>query len=683
MTPTKQVSPAIRILRGERDASARATHLEAATRKFLVTTNERKQMSTKTNFKRIALVAVAALGLGVLSSVPSQAAISGFTVTVTQDGTSSFALSDSTTAAKINISGIMDTNDSYTIQVVQTSVPAGSATTKLYAYNLDSSTPTMAMAAATNRTHVDTAVATTSAQAAGAAGGDNKNRLGLAGVNLDGTMAYVNDSSAVVVASNPNWVRVTAKNAAATNYSQNFGFQLDSAVARTAGTYTYQVIVKAYQLNPGDVAFSTKAPDQTISKTINIVVAAAASASTTPTATYGFAFISNTSTTRNDGIATRADSALSVVATAGSASVGYIYVGNRNASNISDVAKDSLTATVTGVGTVCVSGGATCGTNITVAATGDYEFELRPNGVGGVSTIMVTAKLTGASYIKTINYYAKAANTITATVAAPLLKLSSNAKAVRGVAVDASGLQWSGQAYIVASSAADAAIAGSVTPVACTWSSADARHDCDVTALAVGTAKLKIIDAATVALATATSNEITVTVTNAKIASVKLSFDKATYAPNERARIYVTPLDAAGKEMQAADYTNVFTSTGITVNGAVSYTGTSTNDASFSGAATFTTASIASSTSGAKPGSYLITVYMPSAGGVVSLSATGGSGLAIANQNVAVTASATVTDSGAAALAAVTALATTVASLKTLITTLTNLVLKIQKKVKA
>lgn len=42
MTPDKQVSPVIRISRGERDASARATHLEAATRKFLVATNERK-----------------------------------------------------------------------------------------------------------------------------------------------------------------------------------------------------------------------------------------------------------------------------------------------------------------------------------------------------------------------------------------------------------------------------------------------------------------------------------------------------------------------------------------------------------------------------------------------------------------------------------------------------------------
>ena len=34
-------------------------------------------MSTTTNFKRIALVAVAALGMGVLSSAPSQAAFSG------------------------------------------------------------------------------------------------------------------------------------------------------------------------------------------------------------------------------------------------------------------------------------------------------------------------------------------------------------------------------------------------------------------------------------------------------------------------------------------------------------------------------------------------------------------------------------------------------------------------------
>jgi hypothetical protein len=57
--------------------------------------------------------------------------------------------------------------------------------------------------------------------------------------------------------------------------------------------------------------------------------------------------------------------------------------------------------------------------------------------------------------------------------------------------------------------------------------------------------------------------------------------------------------------------------------------------------------------------------------------------LAAAIRGTEITATVNVTDSGSAALAAVTALASTVASLRTLIVTLTNLVLKIQKKVKA
>ena len=89
MAPKKQVSPAIRILRGERDASARATHLEAANGKFLLTTNERKQMSSKTNFKRIALVAVAAVVESdfALVDVPVTIASVGSVKNVACDGT--------------------------------------------------------------------------------------------------------------------------------------------------------------------------------------------------------------------------------------------------------------------------------------------------------------------------------------------------------------------------------------------------------------------------------------------------------------------------------------------------------------------------------------------------------------------------------------------------------------------
>jgi hypothetical protein len=60
-------------------------------------------MSTKTNFKRIALVAVASLGLGVLSSVPSQAVnSSGITISATT-GTATTILADSTTAGSVTV----------------------------------------------------------------------------------------------------------------------------------------------------------------------------------------------------------------------------------------------------------------------------------------------------------------------------------------------------------------------------------------------------------------------------------------------------------------------------------------------------------------------------------------------------------------------------------------------------
>jgi hypothetical protein len=64
-------------IRGSKDLRARS-------RKFLNLTNERKKMSTKTNFKRIALVAVTALGFGVLTSIaPANAANVAYTAGTT------------------------------------------------------------------------------------------------------------------------------------------------------------------------------------------------------------------------------------------------------------------------------------------------------------------------------------------------------------------------------------------------------------------------------------------------------------------------------------------------------------------------------------------------------------------------------------------------------------------------
>jgi len=66
----------VRIHGGECGAVARALHHEAKSlslpaveKNVFITTNERKQMSTKTNFKRLALVVVSALGLGLFGTV--------------------------------------------------------------------------------------------------------------------------------------------------------------------------------------------------------------------------------------------------------------------------------------------------------------------------------------------------------------------------------------------------------------------------------------------------------------------------------------------------------------------------------------------------------------------------------------------------------------------------------------
>jgi hypothetical protein len=110
----------------------RALFGQAKTRKFLILTNERKKMSTKTTFKRIALVAVAAMSTGVLTSVaPASAANdAGFTTTslnITRYTSPAVAGS----AVEFNLGGVFATNagiddtESTDFTGALTSFPAG------------------------------------------------------------------------------------------------------------------------------------------------------------------------------------------------------------------------------------------------------------------------------------------------------------------------------------------------------------------------------------------------------------------------------------------------------------------------------------------------------------------------------------------------------------------------------
>ena len=621
-------------------------------------------MSTKTNFKRVALVAVAALGLSVLSSVPAKA-VGNLSVTVT-NGTFVAGLADSTNAATIAITATLeDTRDTITVSAVangtlgdSVSVTTAGARIARMIY-LDTSTAARSMVG-----KIDTNTAT--------GAGSFKTPSDVTGSKLDSvTINAMGNATATNSA-----ISYTIDAATVGNVGATFGIQVDSVASTIiAGTYSFTVFVKQY----------TEGVEQpvTTSYTVSLVSAAAADVSNTATATYGFGFISGSTTTIGSGASTTADAVLSKLATAGTTRA-YLYVGVRNAANGAGTADESLTATVTGVGLVCLSDGTTCGKSLGPISTtaGDYEFELAGDGTGGTSTIKVTGSVTGASYTKSMTYYAAAAKTLTASVMTPVLALGSNDSALSVTAVDAAGSTWGGTAYIVASAAADAtAVGGSATtPVACVYSSSKALHYCPISAVAAGTGKFKVIDASTVALATATSNEVSVTSKNAIPATVKIAFNKTAYAPGEVGLITVTPLDAAGAGLPATSITNGLASGGITSNLNLTYNGVAISSPTVLTSADIATVAYNGTTSVAGAKTFVFTA--PTTGGTITLTAKGGTGLPAAGQ-VAITASATITDNAAAALAAVTALATTVASLKTLITTLTNLVLKIQKKVKA
>jgi len=108
-----QVSAAVRILLRNRDVSARATHLKAADGIVPSATLERKLMSTKTVFKRVALVAAAALAIGGVSAVSANAAAviadsfttSGGASTASSTGTAGTAVTLATVASGIAAAG--------------------------------------------------------------------------------------------------------------------------------------------------------------------------------------------------------------------------------------------------------------------------------------------------------------------------------------------------------------------------------------------------------------------------------------------------------------------------------------------------------------------------------------------------------------------------------------------------
>jgi len=623
-------------------------------------------MSKKTYFKRATVIAVASLVLSLFSSVPSaQAAIAAADVSLTPTvGSASTATSDSSTAGSVRVRFLSTaTNvgggngDSVLVTVTLKSSPTGASNTSVAPKLLLSDTGTAGTSAIvdTDQTTIRSRPINTSTAA-----------------------------NSATIAANPDDARANfiqySSDTSADNWSNaNYAVYLDTTGGGVLTAGTYVVTVTATPYSHGALTAAAR-----VSTDVNIVVGALSSAAlaAVPGNSTAVLYAGSTFAANNT-----VDSSVAAVATASATAAAVIRVILKNAANTTG-ARESVTVTTT-LGTVGTGGSGAYGRSVTLAySTTSLDIDVRPDGNAGVATISIsTPSVTFAP--KQMTFYAAAPSKLVITTATPLLRIGSNDDAVRVTATDVNGNLFAGTLYSYATTTAAQAIAGTARTSAttCSYDAGDQRHECSITGTTAGTASITISNYPSAEAATAAANgaevsgTATVVVSAAVAASVKVEFDKASYAPGERARIYVTPLDSTGKAMQVNTYTNLLAAGGITTASALTFAGTTTTADSLT-AVTITTKSNSSSTSGAKAGSMEYTVFMPVSGGTVTITATGGTGLPMAGR-VATTATATVTDSGAAALAAVSALATTVASLKTLITTLTNLVLKIQKKVKA
>ena len=568
------------------------------------------------SFKKIALGLAAAMSFGVLSALPTSAAVNAPTLAI--DSATDAVTSGESATAVVTLSFISETSaDTATVISAMFSQPTGSAKSATLTL-LETSTASVVIA------------------------GNNVS------ANINSTV------------NTPTYV--TAK------------FKVTIDAPSVAGTYEAKILTTSPVNGPA------------VSWTVTVKAA-----DLTPSASTTTSFL-------NSGEVTTATADASVYAPKATATdaAAVIVVTPKNAAGGS--ATESILATVSGSGLIGYGTNAT-----TMSATGralvipnGNYIGVFADGTAGVATITLTTLTGTVIATEQVTFYGDIA-TIVATPVKSVIAVGANTTTIKAVAKDAAGVTV-GAGTLKAYSSDIAVVSDSGT--AATIVNGEAVFT--ITGVKTGGVAITVKDS-TGAIASAPVS----TRVEGAAATVKLSFDKATYLPGEAATIKVTVLDAAGLSLSGKTHTNLFATGGITSSYAFG-----------TGSDVLTATSITTDTETVK--SYK--VFMPLAENIVTASATGGTSLPLAGQ-VVVTASAEVSNAAAkaatkasedaakaaqaatdAALAASkaaeaatvsaqaavdavaklsTEVATLIASLKKQITSLTALVIKIQKKVRA
>ena len=343
--------------------------LQAELRIVRNSTIERKQMST--TIKRVALVAVAALGLGVLSVAPSNATSNADSLTLSA-ATATQAIGDTATAtsAVATFSYLASAvTDSMTVTASLVSGPAG-----------NSKLPVLQL------------VETTSAQVVSAATRGSDNAL-LSILRLP----VENGQTSSVASNNPAFLVPLRAQAASTSLKAKFKVYIDTPVL--AGTY----VVKLTPAVTGGGGTLNGA-----AQTLTITVAA----TVTKPDTTSTAYIVAGAGVDPDG----ADSAtVSAVKTVGT-QAGTIVVTQKIASSSTN-AKESMTAVITGAGQLGAGSNAAPATGRALTIKYNDKVTIWSDGSSGTGTITITGADSGIVYkTASVTFFDPKPSKVTVTV---------------------------------------------------------------------------------------------------------------------------------------------------------------------------------------------------------------------------------------------------------------------------
>jgi len=588
------------------------------------TFSERKIMSTKTSFKRVALVAAAALTLGGLSAVSANATPQADTLTVS--ATTATAIPGAAAAVTVTQTYLSTgAGDAVTATASLVSMPAGNTSLPSFVSvtTNDAGLPQKAVSASGLIATTDNVVSgvfvkanytlSLTTQTVGTYVVKVTPQAGSAATAATVTFTIADTASSA----NVKGSRVYMRSGAADHPDP---YVMTAPSLLSAGGYTTKASVggtTSAQLLPL-LGAQIAAQDLNSSNLTTYAYAGGVATTSNVVANFGVILSNNDTITASTLIgATQCPGAPSATcATAYGPSSAYYF----------NAAGHPVTMKVSGPGWVRYANIIKGKTYTEVSTDGDVNylqktFELVSDGTTGVSTVTFTADgVTLASF--TVNFYGTA-TTITPTVAKPLIVAGSNTAAITAIVSDANGVPVPNKAVYAVSDTA-AAVSNSYT--SCGTSDATGKVSCDLTGVAAGTAKITLTTNTSSTDTTGISaSAVSVRVGTATVASYVISTDKDSYASGEVATVSIKMLDASG--LAVAD--------SVAIGGALSSTQALTTNG-FS--------ALATPTAGTGNGTYSFKVNMPVTSGDVKLTFTPSgdyAALAAASVTVAVTNSAT------------------------------------------